>query len=99
MSGIACYQEACTQNGWGLTRFFTSQYTVRLGRHGDEGHRIPVGLLYEIGVKLSCPIVGYVLFFLVFGTNRTMNMMAELMEEDMAKKNLSEKKGCWHFLN
>ncbi len=28
-----------------------------------------------------------------------MNMMTEFMEEDMAKENLSEKKGRWHSLN
>jgi hypothetical protein len=78
---------------------FTSQHSVGLSRHCNEGHRIPIRLPYEIDVELSCPIVGYILFFRIFGTNRTMNMMAEFMEEDMAKENLSEKKGCWHSLN
>jgi len=65
----------------------------------DEGHSIPVILSHEIDIELSCPAVGYILFFLMFGTNRTVNMMAYFVEEDLAEKHLTEKKCRWRSLN
>jgi hypothetical protein len=56
----------------------------------QDGDRVPVFVADEIAVKFSRPLVGHIFPLVVFRANRSVNVMPNLVEENVAKDNVPQ---------